>query len=165
VGVIVMKLAEALLLRADRKRAYEQLKARAQANARFQEGEEPAEDASALLARAEETATEFEQLIGDINRTNAVTRLDDGRTLTDALAERDVLRLRYALLSGVADAGSGQVNSPQQFGVRQMRSELKLLSAVPVADLRERANDVARRHRELDAVIQQANWNTDLVER
>ena len=44
-----MKLAEALLLRADRVRTLEQLKARAQASARYQEGEEPPEDAEALL--------------------------------------------------------------------------------------------------------------------
>jgi hypothetical protein len=41
-----MKLAEALLLRADRNRTLEQLKQRIQVSARYQEGEEPPEDAA-----------------------------------------------------------------------------------------------------------------------
>jgi hypothetical protein len=47
-----VKLAEALALRADATRRIEQLRTRIVANARFQEGEEPAEDAQALLAEA-----------------------------------------------------------------------------------------------------------------
>jgi hypothetical protein len=157
-----MKLAEALLLRADRKRSFEQLKARAQAAARYQEGEEPAEDANDLLATAEEMLAELETLIRRINNTNSATLLDDGRSLTAALAQRDVLSMRYSLLSSVADAGAGQ--SGQGRMARQMRSELKVLSAVPVAGLRERANDAARQHRELDAQIQQMNWTVELLE-
>jgi hypothetical protein len=156
-----LKLAEALLLRADRRRTFEQLRNRAQASARHQEGEEPPEDANALLVEAEEALDELETLIRRINNTNSVTTLADGRTLTAVLAERDALSLRYALLSGLADAGAG--NAQGRIG-RQMRSELRVLAAVPVAELRHRADDVARRHRELDALIQQANWNTDLAE-
>jgi hypothetical protein len=156
-----LKLAEALLLRADRRRTFEQLRNRAQASARHQEGEEPPEDANALLVEAEEALDDLETLIRRINNTNSVTTLADGRTLTAVLAERDALSLRYALLSGLADAGAG--NAQGRIG-RQMRSELRVLAAVPVAELRHRADDVARRHRELDALIQQANWNTDLAE-
>jgi hypothetical protein len=47
-----VKLAEALSLRADATRRVEQLRTRIVANARFQEGEEPTEDAAALLAEA-----------------------------------------------------------------------------------------------------------------
>jgi hypothetical protein len=162
-----MKLAEALLLRADRKRTFEQLKTRAQSMARYQEGEEPAEDAAALLQLAQEVLDELERLIRQINKTNSSATLVDGTTVTAALARRDVLRLQHSLLTGVADAGSGQA-APQGRGgmvaVRQMRSELKFVSAVPVASLREQANDVAREHRELDAQVQQVNWTVDLIE-
>lgn len=44
-----MKLAEALSLRANAARRIEQLRSRIVSNARYQEGEEPAEDAAALL--------------------------------------------------------------------------------------------------------------------
>ena len=43
-----MKLAEALLLRADRNRTLEQLKQRIQVSARYQEGEKPPENAVTL---------------------------------------------------------------------------------------------------------------------
>jgi len=102
-----MKLAEALLLRADRNRTMEQLKQRIQASARYQEGEKPSEDARQLVSVASSVLDELEALIRNINRTNSITVMADGRTLTDALAERDVLRLRYSVLKSSADAASG----------------------------------------------------------
>lgn len=54
-----MKLAEALLLRADRQRTLAQLRARAPAVGRYQGGEEPAEDANALLLAASDVLTEL----------------------------------------------------------------------------------------------------------
>src|SRR5690349_9165687 len=98
-----MKLAEALALRADAARRVEQLRARIAASARYQEGEAPAEDAGALLAEAAEALGTLESLIRRINRTNAVTVVD-GQTLTDALARRDVLRLRHGLVTSAANA-------------------------------------------------------------
>jgi hypothetical protein len=104
--------------------------------------------------------TELESLIRDINRTNSGTVMADGRTLTDALAERDVLRLRYSVLKVSADAASG---AQQQVGfMRATRSELKLMSDLDVRGLRQQASDVARRVRELDARVQEVNWTTEL---
>lgn len=166
-----MKLGEALSLRADRQRRVEQLRARITANATYQEGAEPAEDASALLAEADEVLDELETLIRRINRTNSATALASGSdgagsdrsgagTVTDGLARRDALRLRHAVLVAAADAASGH-----QHGVfRQLRSELRQVSALPVADLRTRADGVAREIRELDARLQQANWTVELVD-
>lgn len=151
-----MKLAEALALRTDVQRRIEQLRARIVANARYQEGEPPAEDAGALLVEVEQTLVELRELIARINATNSSIRLDGERTMTDALAERDVLRLRHSVLTDAAEAASGHL------GFRQMRSELRQLSALPVADLRARADDAARQLRELDGRIQQANWEHDV---
>ena len=81
-----MKLAEALLLRADRNRTLEQLKQRIQVSARYQEGEKPPEDARDLVTAAATVLDELEGLIRDINRTNSGTVMGDGRTVTDALA-------------------------------------------------------------------------------
>jgi hypothetical protein len=54
-----MKLAEALALRGDAARRVEQLRARVAASARYQEGEVPAEDATALLIEAAEVLGEL----------------------------------------------------------------------------------------------------------
>ena len=65
-----MKLAEALALRADAVKRVEQLKSRVLANARFQEGEDPTEDATGLLTEADRALGELEVLIRRINRTD-----------------------------------------------------------------------------------------------
>ena len=157
-----MKLAEALLLRADRNRTLEQLKQRIQVSARYQEGEDPPEDARELVTMTSTVLDELEGLIRNINRTNSGTVMADGRTVTDALAERDVLRLRYSVLKVSADAASG---AQQQIGyMRATRSELKLMSDLDIRNLRQQASDVARRVRELDARIQEVNWTTELQE-
>ncbi len=157
-----MKLAEALLLRADRNRSLEQLKQRIQVSARYQEGEQPPEDARDLVATASTVLDDLELLIRHINRTNSATVMPDGRTVTDALAERDVLRLRYSMLKVSADAASG--GSQQAGYIRATRSELKYLRALDVKKLRQQASDIARQARELDARIQQVNWTTELQE-
>jgi hypothetical protein len=156
-----VKLAEALALRADATRRVEQLRTRIVANARFQEGEEPAEDAQSLLAEAGAVLDELEGLIRRINRTNAATRIGPEGTITDALARRDVLRARHSVVTAAADAAVGR----SQAGMgRQLRSELKMLAALPVAQLRAQADDLARQIRELDVRIQQSNWEFDLME-
>lgn len=154
-----MKLAEALALRADAARRAEQLRARIAASARYQEGEAPAEDAAALLAEAGEVLGELEVLIRRINRTNAATHVE-GATLTDALARRDVLRLRHTMVTSAANAAAGD----GQRGFRQLRSELKMIPALPVADLRTQADDLARQLREVDTLIQRTNWEADLLD-
>lgn len=174
----LVKLAEALALRGDTQKRIAQLRSRIVANARHQEGDTPVEDAVALLAEAELAAGELEALVRSINATNSAIKLQiapkspsGGRrrqqsgaattaqvTMTDALARRDGLRLRHSILVEAADAAQDQ-------GVyRQMRSELRQVSVLPVPELRGQADVLARELRELDAQIQQANWLNDLVE-
>jgi hypothetical protein len=154
-----MKLAEALALRADASRRAEQLRSRITGSARYQEGETPAEDAASLLTEAGEVLDQLESLIRRINRTNAATPVEGG-TLTDALARRDVLRLRHGIVTAAANAAGGE----GQRGYRQLRSELKMLSALPVAELRGQADDLARQLREVDTLIQRTNWEADLLD-
>lgn len=156
-----MKLAEALSLRANATRRIEQLRSRIVNNARYQEGERPSEDAAALLTEVGDVLREYETLIRRINRTNAATALDGGGTLTDALARRDALRLRHHVLNTAADAAAGN-NQPTY--ARQLRSELKIMSALRVGELRAQADDVAREYRELDVEIQRSNWEVDLLD-
>jgi hypothetical protein len=154
-----MKLAEALTARADLQRRIEQLRVRITANARYQEGEEPAEDAAALLVEADADLARLRDLIRRINATNSRLDLGADGTMTDALAARDVLRLRHSLLADAAAAASGASTV-----FRQMRSELRQLAALPVADLRAQGDAAAKELRELDNRIQQANWTHELEE-
>jgi len=156
-----MKLAEALSERADAVRRVEQLRSRIVGSARYQEGESPAEDAAQLLVEAGEVLDQLQVLIARINRTNAATTVGAG-TLTEALARRDVLRLRHAVLTAAADAAAGR--DQRGVAVRQLRSELKMFSALPVAELRAQADAVARELRDLDVQVQWTNWEADLLD-
>ena len=151
-----MKVAEALVLRADHQRRLEELKQRLIRNAKVQEGDRPAEDPQELLKQFESLASELISLIQRINRTNTTSRFGDG-SLTDALAHRDVLRLRQVVYRELAQAAS-VVQS------RVSKSEVKFKSSVDVAEMQKRADVIAKDHRELDARIQEANWRIDLIE-
>ena len=156
-----MKLAEALSRRAAAARRIEALRTRVMGNARHQEGDTPAEDPAALLAEVDGAIDDYEDLIRRINRTNAATTIGPAETLTDALARRDALRLRHHVLESAANAAAGTDHAGY---TRQLRSELKMLSALPVAQLRADADRVAQEHRELDVRIQQRNWEVDLID-
>jgi Family of unknown function (DUF6847) len=153
-----MKLAEALILRADHQKRIAQLKQRIVNSAKVQEGENPAEDPRPLLNQLNETADALLKLIQEINATNAATELDQGMTVSDAIAVRDVLRARHTIYRDLAQAATVTQE-------RMLRSEIKFKSTLGVADLQRQADEFARQHRELDARIQEVNWLTDLRER
>ena len=72
-----LKLAEALLLRADLKKKLASLRERLVLNARVQDGDKPHEDPEELLREAAAVLSEQEQLIIRIDRANASTQLAD----------------------------------------------------------------------------------------
>lgn len=151
-----MKLAEALILRADYQKRIAQLQQRLIRSARVQEGESPPENPQTLLTEVETLTTELTRLIQRINRTNSTTNFCD-RPLSDALAERDVLRLKRAVYDGLISAAAIRQE-------RYMRSELRLVSTVDVSELQQYVDRLSRDYRELDAQIQAMNWVTDLIE-
>jgi hypothetical protein len=152
-----MKLAEALILRADAQKRIEQLKQRLLRNAKIQEGDTPAENPRDLITELDRVAGDLTRLIQHINRTNAVSALADGTNVSDALAQRDVLAKQHAVYRDLAATATVDQT-------RYSRSEVKFLSTVDVAATQRRADDLARQHRELDAAIQAANWTIDLIE-
>lgn len=157
-----MKLAEALIERATLVTKYGELKERITRNALVQEGEVPAEDPSALLDEAKQVLIRLACLIDDINETNAATTVTWGEramSLTMALAFRDTLRMHHALLKETVEAATG---SGDLF--RRTRAEIKQTPALSVADVQRKADEVAKNLRDLEVVIQQANWQTDLRE-
>ncbi|MEM8601282.1 MAG: DIP1984 family protein [Bacteroidota bacterium] len=151
-----MKLAEALILRADLQKRLAQLRQRILQNAKTQEGDAPAEDPAALIAEFEAAAADLQGFIARINRTNLAVATEAGQTMTDALAERDVLRLRAALYREAADAAT-------QTRDRYTRSEVKYVRAIDVAATREQADALSKALRTLDAQIQAANWQHELL--
>jgi hypothetical protein len=150
-----MKLAEALILRADCQKRIAQLKSRLLMNAKVQEGDQPAETPQELIAELGRVSNELLDLIKRINRTNSAIAFGGG-TISDALAERDVLALQRAAYAELA-----QTAAISQ--ARFTRSEVKYVSTVDVAAIQKRADELAKNYRDLDARIQEVNWQTELL--
>lgn len=152
-----MKLAEALILRADCQKRFEQLKQRIVGSAKVQEGDEPPENPQDLLGELERVSGELFSLIKRINQTNSVTLFAQGKMLSDVLAERDMLALKRVVYVDLARAASVTHD-------RYSRSEVKFKSTVSVAEIQKQADDLAKVYRDMDARIQETNWKTDLLE-
>lgn len=153
-----MKLAEALVQRADIKKRLTEIQNRLAQNARVQDGEQPHENPEAILRELAEALSTYRTLIQRINRTNAATPFgDDGRTITDAIAARDVLLIEQRTLDALIKAAS-------QVDFRYSRTEIKLVATVNVAEQRRNLDAVAKTLRELDLAIQRVNWEVDVLE-
>ena len=150
-----MKLAQALNERANLQERMHELENRLSANARTQEGVEPAENPEKLFAEYEGCAVQLEELIARINRTNNSTVIE-GKTLTELLAKRDCLKMRVMVYRNF-------LNEASMTAHRAMRSEIKILSTVSVADYRKILDEYSKELRELDGIIQMANWINELL--
>jgi hypothetical protein len=152
-----MKLAEALLLRADLQKKVASLRERVVQNAVVQEGNAPHEAPDALLLQAFGALGDLETLISNINVANLASKLPDGRTLTQAIARRDTLMAQHSILLA---AIAGCRKEPDRYSV----SEIKWVATLEVAKLQKQADDLAKSIRELNGMIQQTNWNAEIAD-
>ena len=151
-----MKLAEALQERADVNIKIKQLERRMLNNALVQEGEKPSEDPEALRRELDGCVERLAWLASRINLTNCRT-VADGRTLTELIAEKDALTLKLSVYRSL-------VNSAGDTVYRARGSEIKIISAVPVAEIQKQVDRMAKQLRLLDNTLQQTNWTTELIE-
>jgi hypothetical protein len=100
---------------------------------------------------------ELTTLIQRINRTNAATELEPGRTLSDALAVRDMLGWQHSAHRDLAQTATITQT-------RYSKSEVRFESTVDIAAIQQQADRLAQEYRELDTRIQAANWLIDLLE-
>lgn len=150
-----MKLAEALLLRADQKKKILSLRERIAKNALTQDGDAPQEDVAKLIAECFAVIGEQQTLVLRIDAANATGKLADGRPLPQALAERDTLMQQHSVLKHAVEA----THDPAE---RYSMREIKWVSQIDVGAMQKQMEDLARKIRELNAGIQQANWQVDL---
>ena len=150
-----MKIAEALIERADIQMRIEQLRDRLSSNALVQEGEEPAEDPTSLLTELDRLEKRLCELVARINLTNANT-VSGGMTVTEMLALRDCLAQKNDIMRDFLRAAS-------QKWMRGRGSEIVVKSTVSVSELQKQVDDISKQLRELDTRIQGINWNTDLI--
>ncbi|MBQ4370451.1 MAG: DIP1984 family protein [Oscillospiraceae bacterium] len=149
-----MKLATALAERADLQRRIAQLNTRLINNAKVQDGEEPAEEPKALLKELDSCTARLEELMAAINLTNSATKAD-GKTVTELLAHRDVLKIRLQSLRAFLDSASAKTD-------RYSHTEIKIKSTVNVAEMQKEVDLLSKQLREADERIQEINWTTEL---
>lgn len=151
-----MKLGEALSLRARQAQKLNDLRERIVRNALVQEGEKPAENAFELLDEFADESVAHAKLLSRIGRTNASVSMPPG-TLADELHAREHLRRLRGLYEAAAKAATPG-NTP-----RYMRSELKYVALLDVPDLRVQIEKFDQQIREIDARVQEINWQTELL--
>ena len=150
-----MKLATALSERADLQKRIADLGNRLKFNAKIQEGETPSEDPQVLLAELDKDFERLEELIARINHTNNQTRYGEV-TLTDLIAKRDCLNSKIRTLRAFLDSASEKVT-------RYSKTEIRIMSTVPVAELQKQVDRLSKELRETDETIQGLNWTTELI--
>jgi hypothetical protein len=151
-----LKLAEALAERSDCQIRLEDLKKRIARSARVQEGEQLGEDTGQLLAEIERIFARLLELISAINRTNASASFSEGKTISDSIAERDVVGKKRDMLAAIAETASTRQD-------RYSKSEVKFVATVSVAALQKQVDQLSKRFRELDTRLQELNWSTELI--
>lgn len=151
-----MKLAEALIQRADLQKRIAQLESRMKQNAKVQEGDEPSENIEELLPQYDVLMDELEQLIIKINKTNNATAFND-TTLAESITKRDCLKSKIRCLRELSEATTIQQE-------RYTRNEIKFVRCVDMIKLQSLIDTFSKSYRELDVKMQGLNWTIDLLE-
>ena len=151
-----MKLAEALLRRADMQKKLASLKSRIAENVKVQDGDTPSENPNELLLQANQVMSELYALIDHIHRTNAIAVMPDGATMLSTLVKRDELAERHRLLQTAMDNAVTE-------GDRYSHREIKWQKVIEPVKLQKQTDDIAVKLRNLNIQLQAANWQIDLV--
>ncbi len=151
-----MKLAEALSIRKDLQKRIQQIGKRLEDNVKVQEGDEPSENPDELMKELDGCLNKLEDLIWHINLTNVKTIDETGKTLTQLMAEKDVLTLRISTLRNTFERASSQQE-------RYSRSEIKMVTIVDVKQLSNQIDEYSAKLRKLDIEIQTLNFQTELI--
>ena len=151
-----MKLAEALNARKELEARLTRLQERLHACTRVQQGLPPCEDPEELYAKVEKASSELTDIVVRIARTNVATRIE-GRLLADWIAERDVSQKQFRVMREVLRSSVVSFNHYDRPG------SIRSVTTFDVAARHAELDALALRINALDARIQQANWETDLL--
>ncbi len=152
-----MKLAEALMARADMQNKLLSLEDRIHSNLKVQEGQKIIEDPNELLKEYKAVNESLTTIIQAINKTNSSVMIPEyDITIADALVKKD----RLLELKRMYENISSSANSYQ---TRMLRTEIKYVNVVDVKKIQKMADDISKEYRLLDAKVQEMNWLTELL--
>ncbi len=150
----MMKLAEALRIRADLQRKISQLKECLKDGPKVREGDAPAADANDLYAQLDDCLLLFEELVTRIRETSRQT-VHNGQTLSQMMARKEGLSIRVSLMRDVLSHVAGS----EGCGGDGMEAGRR----VNVPEWRRETDHYSRQLRELDMDIQRLNGSVELV--
>jgi hypothetical protein len=113
-----------------------------------------------LYASLQGVFVRWEELTTSINKTNNQVMVGE-RTMMQALARRDVLKLQIAHFTTIKDQLRGRNQSRRMYG--EVGPKVKLAENVNVQDFIKLVDSLSQELRLLDVAIQAANWANDLV--
>lgn len=163
-----MLLAEGLAARKQALVSIKDLSARWQTAAvRYEDAVAESEDPASLQEQLDTAIDDFRVLSERINRTNNATTITfDGQSLTimEAVALRELLLLRAKHYRATADAVVETLSGSSRYYGKRTKDDIKQVAAIDIAEVRNVADRASKRVRELDIVLQQKNWTTDLLD-
>ena len=151
-----MKLAEALNLRSSLMKQIAELKRRLEDCVRIQEGEEPVDTAEELLKELEPKIEQLYRLVYQINLTNLQIK-DEGKSITELLAERDALAGRIQILNGC-------LNRLTENNTRFRTDDIRYIRTVDPKVFRKKYDEASSQLRQINLRIQMLGWTNDLIE-
>ncbi|MEG1278667.1 MAG: DIP1984 family protein [Cellulosilyticaceae bacterium] len=152
----LMKLAEALILRADYQKKIYELKTRIENSVKIQEGEEAQENPQALLKELADVLNQQEHIVKRINRTNVSVIVAKEESLADLIISRDLMKKKRNILSAIMQEAVIKQD-------RYSRTEVKFVNTIKISDLQKEIDGVSKLYRELDVKIQEKNWTVELL--
>lgn len=151
-----MKLAEALSLRAEYQKNLSVIESRLHNSVKVQDGDNPLENPTKLFSELNSNVEALEKIIVRINYTNLHVKFADGSTMTEKLAQRDVLKKHINILRSIYNATAIREE-------RYNRQEIKFVCTIDVNDLSKKIDSLSKQLRVIDMEIQEANWLNELL--
>ncbi len=91
-----------------------------------------------------------------INLTNCKTEVE-GMTLTELIARKDALSLKLSLYKNF-------VYTAGESNYRARGTEIRIRPVIKAGELQKTVDQLAKKIRLLDNLLQKTNWQTDLIE-
>jgi DNA repair ATPase RecN len=153
-----MKLAEALIERAELQRQNRTILHHIEENVRLPEDEEPTAAVEKLMRQYEANMHRLSELIRRINKTNCMTEMAGG-TITDAIARRDCLASNISAYTDIYE----NVTSHAHDRFRDGETRVKYVRHLNSDELKDKIDGLSKEFRLLDTELQGKNWTTELM--
>jgi len=151
-----MKLAEALIERAEIRKKLGQLINRIKENTKVQDGDSPSEKPEELIAEYEGSMKRLLDLVQQINYTNCKTSFDLNMSIADAIALRDCLGAKIRAYREIYESATLKLD-------RYSHNEIKVVRCIDAKELQNKINKLSKEYREIDTKLQGINWTVDLT--